>query len=505
MDIHPIQNTNKLITSQKRGHAMKVDFLEGSQERDARRTTVIIAAVFTLVVGMIAAVGASASYRSASRGTSVFGEVSNLPVIADIRKLVLGDDASAQDPTSTPDGRLNIMLFGIGGAGHDGSQLTDTIMLASIDLKEEKVGLLSIPRDMAYPLGGTRFEKINAVNAYAEQEHPGQGATYAAKDIGKLLGVRIDHVVRIDFAGFEKFIDALGGIDIDIERAFVDTQYPTADDRWQTVSFKKGPQHLDGTHALMYARSRHGSNGEGGDFARAHRQQLVLTAVRDKLLSLGVLANPTKLAELWGVVSSHVQTDFSPWDAVKLSPLVTRINKDKIVNRVLSNDPTSGELIDTNLEGLGYMLFPRKPDWSEIRAIAANPFQTKEQAEAHERPTSVISVEIKNGTVRTGFAAQVSETLKQKGYTVTATGNAAQRGYEKTVIFDLTGGKKPEELARLKKLLDANVSSVLPAWLSGSTTQRVVYSEGMTAEPIAAASSEFLIILGESSLGLINN
>lgn len=480
---------------------MKVDFLNGSHEKDARRMTVTIAAVFTLLVGFIAIVGAGASYRSAAHGTNVFGEIGNLPVIADIRKLVLGDEASAQDPTATPDGRLNIMLFGIGGAGHDGSQLTDTIMLVSVDMKENRVGLLSIPRDMAYPLGGTRFQKINAVNAYAEQEHPGQGAMVAGTSIGKLLGVRIDHVVKIDFKGFETFVDALGGIDINVERGFVDAEYPTEDERWQTVSFKKGPQHMSGAQALIFARSRHGSNGEAGDFSRARRQQLVIEAVRAKLLSLGVLANPAKLAELWGVISNHVQTDISPWEAVKLAPFAARMDRDKIVNRVLSN-AEGGELIDANIEGGGYMLFPKKPDWSEIRAIAANPFETKEEAEAKERPIETVQVEVKNGTIRTGFAAQVADVLKQKGYLVTSTGNAAQKGYERSVIFDLTGGKKPDELARLKKLLDANVSSVLPAWLSGDTSQRVVYSEGLKAEPINATSSEFLIILGESSLGL---
>jgi LCP family protein required for cell wall assembly len=481
---------------------MKVDFLNGPQEAKARRMTVTIAAVFTLFVGLIAAVGAGASYRSAARGTSVFGEVTNLPVIADIRKLVLGDEIHAQDPTSTPDGRMNIMLFGIGGAGHDGSQLTDTIILASIDLNDHRVGLLSIPRDMAYPLGGTRFQKINAVNAYAEQDHPGQGAMIAATAIGKLLGVRMDHVVKIDFRGFEKFIDALGGVDINVERSFVDEEYPTDDEQWQTVSFKKGPQHMNGAQALIFARSRHGSNGEAGDFARAKRQQLVIQAVRDKLLSLGVLANPAKLSELWSVVSNHVQTDISPWDALKLAPLAAQVDRNKIVSRILSN-AEGGELIDANVEGSGYMLFPKKPDWSEIRAIAASPFETKEESEARERPTETVRVEVKNGTVRTGFAAQVADTLKQKGYVVTATGNAAQKGYERSVIFDLTGGKKPEELARLKKILDANVSSVLPAWLTGSTSTRVVYSEGLKAEPINATSSEFLIILGESSLGLI--
>lgn len=482
---------------------MKVDFLHAQYDRAARRTTATVVVVFTVFVGVLASIGAGASYRSAYRGTSVLGEIGNLPVIADIRKLVLGTQASTGDPSATPDGRINVILFGVGGASHSGSQLTDSILLASVDTETDRIGLLSIPRDLAYPLGGARFQKINAVNAYAEQEFPGEGAQVAAKSIGKLLGLRMDHVMKIDFQGFVKFVDALDGIDVTVERGFADAQYPTLDDKWQTVSFKKGPQHMNGEQALIFVRSRHGSNGEGGDLARNRRQQIVLHAIRDRLMSRGVFTSPSKIAELWGVVSSHIQTDLSVWDMVKLAPLAARFDRNKIVSHILSADP-GGELVITSMEGLGSMLFPRQPDWSEIRALAANPFETKEERAAAERVIGDVRVEIKNGTLRAGFAAQVAEALRQRGYTVTGTGNALQRGYEKTVIFDLTGGKKTTELAKLKSVLSANVSSVLPAWLNGSHAQRVVYSEGLTAEPVNASTTEFLVILGDSSLSFID-
>jgi LCP family protein required for cell wall assembly len=360
--------------------------------------------------------------------------------------------------------------------------------------------MLSIPRDLAYPLGGARFQKINAVNAYAEQEKPGEGAEIAAKSIGRLLGVRIDHVIKMDFKGFEKFIDALGGLDVTVEKSFTDNSYPTNDDLWQTVSFEKGSQHMNGSRALIYVRSRHGTNGEGSDFARSARQQQVIAAVRDKLMSANTLMNPTKIADLWGVVSSNVQTDLSIWDIVKIAPLATRFDRSHMVMHVLTQE----ELVPANVDG-AYMLFPKKPDWSDIRELAQNPFETKEEMAAKARPAETVRVEIKNGTTRTGFAANVADSLKRVGYVVTGTGNATRRGYERSVIFDLTGGKKPTELARLKKLLDANVSTVLPSWLSGGSGQRVVYSEGLSAEPIAATSSEFLIILGESSFGLFGS
>ncbi|MBI4139309.1 LCP family protein [Candidatus Uhrbacteria bacterium] len=480
---------------------VQVDFLNPEHDRAARRTTIAVAVFFTLSVGVLSAIGAGASYLSVSKGTNVLMEIGNLPVIGDIRRLVLGENQNAGDAITTPDGRMNVMLFGVGGPGHHGSELTDTIILASVNTQAERVALLSIPRDLAFPLGGARFQKINAVNAYAEQDHPGQGTAMASKEIGKLFGVRIDHSIKVDFKGFETFIDALGGLDLTVERGFTDYSYPTLDDKWQTVGFKEGPQHMDGATALRFVRSRHGTNGEGGDFARSRRQQLVIRAVREKLLSRGVLTNPGKIAELWGIVSSHVQTDLSPWDLVKMAPLALRVTDGGVTTNVLTDEP-DGELVPANVDG-AFMLFPKKPDWSELQRIAQNPFATKEERAQDERPSEVVRVEIKNGTVRGGFAGQVSALLKKQGYTVVGTGNAVRRGYERTVIFDLTGGKKTTELARLKKLLHANVSTVLPSWASETST-RIVYSDELTPEPVGATATEFLVILGESSLGLVD-
>ncbi len=482
-----------------KSRGVKINLLNGDAERKARRTTLVAAGLFTLFVGLLAAVGGGASFRAATHGTSVLSEVGNMLALTDIRNVVLGGSANAaNDPFATPDNRLNILILGIGGSGHAGSQLTDTIIIASIDRTTKKVGLVSIPRDLAYPLGGGRFMKINAVNAYAEQAHPGQGAAETATDFSKLLGVRIDRVLKIDFKGFEDFVDTLGGVDIDVQNTFTDYQFPTDDngpnpDQWTVVSFKKGLQHMDGHTALQFARSRHGNNGEGSDFARSARQQLVIEAVRSKLLSLGTLSNPKKITDLWTAISSHVQTDLTAWDLVKFAPLALDYAKTDITTRVLTDGP-DGELVDTSVEG-AFMLFPRKPDWSEIRAAVADPFETKAQIEAKNHPQQQVAVEIRNGTTRTGFASQVSQKLKDLGYTVTAIGNAAHRGYEKTVIYDLTGGAKPDELARLRSLIDANVSSAPPG-------PSVLTDQG--SEPVAATSSQFLVILGGSSLSFVD-
>ncbi len=432
-------------------------------------------------------------------------------MIADIRRLMFGTDSEASAEQPAKSDRMNVLLFGVGGDGHDGPQLTDTIILASIDLKEKKVAMLSIPRDTAYPLGGGRFEKINAVQAYAEQDHPGEGARVAADAIGKLLEVKVDHVVRIDFSGFAKFVDAIGGVDVNVERAFTDPQYPTPDEKWTTVSFKKGQQHFTGEQALTYARSRHGNNGEGSDFARSRRQQLLMLAVREKLLSLQTLSNPTKLSSLYSVVSSHLQTDFTLWDFLQVAPLAKDFSREQITMRVLTDAP-DGELVAANVAG-AFMLFPKEPDWSQIREIAQNPFVTSTQTQvavtATDKKTEpeqeTVKLEVKNGTARTGFASQVAAKLERSGYEIMAFGNAVRRGYERTVVYDLTNGKKPAQLSVLRRLLQADVSTITPTPDPADPKRpKILLNDGLAPERLSAPNVDFLIILGEASDAFIN-
>jgi LCP family protein required for cell wall assembly len=484
-----------------------VNFLNVDHDAVARRKTLALAGVFTLFVALISFAGAAASYRSAERGTSVFTEFGNLPVISDVRQLVFGDSpAEVGTITGQADNEPNLMrvlVLGIGGAGHDGSLLTDSIMLATVDLDSKEVGIVSIPRDMAYPRGNGTFEKINAVHAWEEQDHPGEGAIRTARKFSDFLGVNIDHVVRIDFRGFAAFIDAIGGINIDVERSFTDNEYPTTDEKWQTVSFRKGPQVMDGKTALIYVRSRHGSNGEGGDFARARRQQLVMIAVRQKLLSLNTLGDPGKLAKLYQAITSHLQSDLSPWDAIKLAPLLQDFSTENMTSHVLT-DAEDGELVAANLNG-NFLLFPRGNDWTRIKSLVKDPFASDEER-AKDAP-ALSKVEVKNGTLHTGLAFQISNNLNLEGFSAQNMGNANRRNYTRTLLVDLTDGKKSDELAKLRRQLaaDVSLSSVTTTVGSDGIKRRAVYTAASTQEVIINEDTDFLVLLGESSYALVAN
>ncbi len=481
-----------------------VNLLGTNHDQSARRKSWILVGVFSILVTLISAAGAAASYRSVQSGNNVIDEFAHLPVIGDIRSLVFGADSplAVAPGGKRDDNKMNILLLGIGGAGHDGSLLTDSIIFASVDLKEKRVGLVSIPRDTAWKRADGTYEKINSVHAWEEQDHPGEGAIRTAKKFAEAFDTHIDHVVRIDFRGFVAFMDALGGIDINVERGFSDTEYPAEDDLFQTVTFKKGQQHMDGATALIYVRSRHGNNSEGGDFARAHRQQLVLQAVRDRLMSLNTLGDPNKLGNIYSAITRHVQTDLSPWDAFRLAPMIQDFSREKVASHVITDAP-DGELVSANVNN-NYLLFPKGGDWTRIRTLIANPFLTN--AQLNEKAPSLAKVEVKNGTTRTGLAYEAVTDLMLQGFDSVVAGNAVKRGYKKTLVFDLTGGKKSVQLAKLRNSLDAEVAltDATSTKMNDGKTYRVVYADQLSKEIILNDQTDFLVILGESAYPLVS-
>ena len=209
----------------------------------------------------------------------------------------------------TEQNKINILITGIGGGDHDGANLTDTILFASLHPESKTVSLLSIPRDLyvEYPLWGRG--KINEI--YMRWLHAKESQGQAMKDLGdklrEITGEKMDHYLNIDFDGFTKFVDLLGGIDVVVEEDLVDKEYPDNNWGYITFSIKKGRQILDGATALKYARSRHSTS----DFDRSRRQQLVIKAVKEKLFSLNILTSPTKLKSLYYAVVSHIKTDLS--------------------------------------------------------------------------------------------------------------------------------------------------------------------------------------------------
>ena len=185
---------------------------------------------------------------------------------------------------------------------------TDTIILVSYNHETNDVTMISIPRDFHVQINPDVywFNKINSVYGTFESKGEGQGLLRLREVVTDITGLDIQYHAMIDFKGFTELIDTLGGIDVYVENSFTDYNYPTEPGH-KTVSFQEGPQHMDGATALEYARSRHSSqNGEGSDFARARRQQNVISGVTNKIINSSLL-NPQSLLNLLNVVQDNIK------------------------------------------------------------------------------------------------------------------------------------------------------------------------------------------------------
>ena len=258
--------------------------------------------------------------RAYNAGSQIF--TSKVSFFKKIEELVFGGNAALQGESS---GRINILLLGYGGAGHDGPYLTDSMILASVKPDTKQVLLISIPRDYWWQFpGGSR--KINSAfsEGYAKNENFGQGGAEARQAVSELTGLDIPYYASLDFHGFVKAVDTVGGLDIDVPDTFTDSQYPNdaTNGYLPPITFYKGTEHMDGARALEFARSRHAPGIEGSDFARSKRQELVLQAFKQKVKKLNLLTDSSKIANLLGILADHFHTNIDPSQILHLEKML---------------------------------------------------------------------------------------------------------------------------------------------------------------------------------------
>jgi len=379
-------------------------FLANKKRKRVTTYTIAIIVIALIFSGRI--IMSSQNATNWFPGAGIFDKLKHL--IPSVDKKLKGEENN----------RINILLLGMGGEGHDGAYLTDTMILASFQPETKQVALISIPRDLTTPVSGWR--KINSVNAYAEQKTPGSGGEVTAQAISDLLQIPIDYYVRADFNGFVNIIDELGGIEVNVENTLDDYSYPIDGQednpnyyaRFEHLHFDKGLQTMNGAMALKYTRSRHAAGAEGSDFARAHRQQLVLEAVKNKLLSSQTLLNPVMVAKLVNEFSKNISTNINAWEILRLWDLFKNVDQAQIINKVLSDAP-DGLLISGVGEDGAYILTPRSGNFGEIRTLAQNIFSNLPavQPEKVETITDNASVLVLNGTWISGLAGKTSVIL----------------------------------------------------------------------------------------------
>lgn len=359
--------------------------------------------------------------------------------------------------------RINFLLAGIGGEGHDGAYLTDSLIFVSINTKTYQMATISIPRDLYVDLGnGYGYWKINAASAFGEQENPGHGMELTREVVENITSQPIQYYARIDFNGFKKIVDILGGVGISVDRTFIDTSFPNDDTNpraigFKTVKFEAGYQVMNGQTALDYARSRHGNNGEGSDFARSVRQQKVISAIKEKASSLNTLMNPAKIVSIMSELNKNIQTNISYKDITTLYKIATKIDTKQSISRTLSD--SSGYVYITKTIDGSSILKPVGNNYNLIQDLALNVFDKNYNIKKQQE--GLPKIVILNGTNKTGLASRLTEELKNtQEFQINFVGNAENRNQDKTKIYDTSSDSKNiEKISYLNSRINAQIIS----------------------------------------------
>jgi LCP family protein required for cell wall assembly len=337
------------------------------------------------------------------------------------------------------DGRVNVLLLGRGGGNHDGPDLTDTMILASIDPVNHTQSLLSIPRDLWVKVPNAGSMKINAAWETGEFKYLGKirpgstdpkaiqaGFDLADQTVESVIGLPINYNVIVDFDAFQQAVTTVGGVTVNVPTDLVDGTMA-----WQNnnspVLAKAGLDTFNGGQALNYVRSRETTS----DFARSQRQRAVMLALKNKLKTLGTLSNPLKISQLISDFGNNVSTDFSLSNASRLYDITKDIGDTSTASIGLADKPNdfvttamiNGQSIDQPTAGLNNY----KAIQSFVHSQLQDGYILKEKAK----------VMVYNGTAEPGIATAAASMLKSYGYNVIGTANTPSTGWTQTTLVSL--------------------------------------------------------------------
>lgn len=392
-------------------------------------------------------------------------------------------------------GRVNILLAGNSAddPGHDGANLTDSIMVVSIDTKNNTAFMMSVPRDLYVNIPGYGHAKINEAYVDGQTGHfsqsgfPNGGMGLLEEVIQQNLGLTIDYYSLVDYNALRDAVNDVGGIDINVQSSDPRGLYDPSIDyatHGPLVKLTNGMHHLSGEQALDLARARGDAYGSYGfpsaDFNRTANQRLIILAIKNKVLTSGVLANPITMGNLFDSIGKNVHTDMQLSEVRRLYDLGKNLNSSNIQSVGL-NDANGVNLLASYMTPNGEdALIPAAgiDDFSKIQAFIRQ--LTSNDPLARESATIVVL----NGTSVTGLAAKAQTTLTSKGLNVSQIGDA-HAATATTTIIDASGGTKPATLQVLENTYGKTVTTTNP------------YAQTYTAD--------FIIVLGNDQAQAVAN
>ncbi len=356
-----------------------------------------------------------------------------------------------------PDRYLNIVLLGSDKRPTSGAWRTDSMIIVSVDLEQNVVRLLSLPRDLWVYIPGHGYNRINTADLWGELAKKGTGPDRVKQTIHYNLGIPIHYYVRVDFQGFMKIIDTVGGVDIDVD-------CPLSD-----IDLTAGIHHMNGQQALRYARSRYSTN----DFDRGRRQRKVLMALWEQGLTMDIIP---RLPSLWRTMSDSFQTDLPLSQVINLAYVGVQLKPQRILSKSIGPSHVQGW---TTPEGAAVLL-PRE---DRIRAMLENFYAVKDPNSLDT--TSKVRVQILNGSPRREAEQLAAAALRWEGFKVVGTGTADRQDYAQTQIFVYNYNGDAMAGAEIAQALGAPPSAV----------------QDLTSEPQgsdAANAADIRVILGRN-------
>jgi len=342
----------------------------------------------------------------------------NIPIIRSLSPIKQEKNINKSD-------KETILLLGKGGEKHDGGDLTDTIMIAQILNSEKQIHLISIPRDFLVFDEEGYYRKINSV--YSHTLSQGKTETEAIKTlqdkITEITGISFDYYAEVDFAGFVKVVDKVGGVEVDVTEAIDDQYYPGPNHSYQRFTLPAGLQTLNGETALKYARTRYTS--VGGDLDRSRRQQQILGNLRDRVFSLNPIFGAPQIVSLLGIARETIKTDLSLADMKSLYDTYQDSKDYTMKSLVIGNNLLTGNLKEGYRQfgtARGSILEPRisEQNYLEIQEEIANIFDIAKYEErlANLRKNKFELDIILAETLTKAEQVHIQEFLQARGYII---------------------------------------------------------------------------------------
>ncbi len=346
---------------------------------------------------------------------------------------------------SISDKVLNILLIGLDSRRNLRAQNTDVIIVVSANKETKQVSLLSIPRDLWVYIPTIGWSRINVAHRKGYSTgYPGGGPALLSRTIEVNFGLPIHHWGRVDFEGFARVVDELGGVTMTVACP-VNLRYkpPNSEDEEELI-LEPGVYPMDGATALRYVRTRRG----GSDFDRARRQQQFLKAMWDQTKSPDLIL---KLPGLWSALNDSFETDLGLGDVLSLVPVALDIKPHRIRSRYIGPNETTSW---TTAEGWSVLL----PDYERIQQVVASLFAPPAAGE-DQAAGEAARIQVRNGTYRHQLAQIAADQLRWHGLQIVDTGLADNPNYAKTqiVVFN----EKPQSLDLLVRLLEVSPENII--------------------------------------------